>query len=485
MIHKGFHLAHFHNVYGFRSYNYEQFTNFFVKNLRFQDLLDMIRTMRLTHAIFGSILWNMCTYADRDPDTYKYIVSRVIKPLAKEMTLLKMSVPSEVRMRPSEQVIIARAYMDIAVRYFDQDISRFRDCCTTDYQWLCARFFNFTPQVPDTFLALPPTLRKSIRLSLWVTRWFPRDLRNRIARQLAVSYFLGDANISQSLITDTAVETTHLNLSEELKYLLLQKRYADIYRKITGVEPDTSIESISSALGKTLTLGLLTLHKHIADEALLPIQEVLTHQNGLHYISPEDEAYILNCIKRSKYGIKGFVGTVSRLSESFQLRLLYLGVRPSYFSESTFVKWKNAWFFWTPLSPCDTLMYSQVFFQECRTLLLCFKNLHVNVLQQLARLHGQYATFDRGNDPEYHTKYQWVQHARYARVISLEPILTRKQLYPDFEPKVPLKGDEAEPVQKKHKCSSCLDCLLKKWTLKDLKDTVLRWKAYSALLRMK
>jgi hypothetical protein len=505
MLKEGHKLLHFQRKFGFKTLNFSEITNYLVRRVRFDDCLDMLKTMRLTQQTFSSVMLKLCSYAQFEPELFKFIVSRVIKPFAAHLAPQKIEhVPVDLTKRASDQEIQARTYIDMLTRYFDTPHTCFKGCRASDYTWLSARYMAFDARTPETFLALPPSMRQSIRQCLWVTRILPRDLRNRIARVLVMQMFTADTALDlSSVVGDTRDAAKRLSTRDEIRLLFIQSNYAELLEKLTG-QTGVDVSSLSKfceELGsaKAGGLKLLELHQLLGDETCLNITHVVSCQFGMFQLTSEQQDYIVSRLKGRP--VSAAAAALSVSPPEFQQRLLYHGHtfvwHPPYRHglSGAVVEWLSAWKTWEPSQNTNKrYLFSSTFHKECRTLLLCFKRSGVtsvaiqhNIVRQLARLHGiSYTLFmQHGALTRYPTKLRYVEVAKLWRVISLDPILTREQLYNASLPHMhPMNTDSVKRVKRTCK-GACMTCLLQKWTLSDIHNTLVSWRAFSLLLREK
>lgn len=390
-------------------------------------------------------------------------------------------------------------------RYFDAPHTSFKECRASDYAWLSARYMAFDARTPETFLALPPSMRRCIRLSLWVTKAMPRDLRNRIARVLVMQMFTANTAMDLSnVVGDTRDTTKKLSTRDEIRLMFIQCKYVELLERLTGLSGcwdygDTStLWQFCKALGSSTAghLKLFELHQLLADETCLSIVHVASWQQGMQHLTSEQQDYIVSRLKSRP--ILATEPAILSSPPKFQQRLLYhgctvLGIPQfGYIMSDAIVEWLNAWDNWKPDK--KTFMFSATFHKECSTLLLCLKRFGVtsvdiqhHIVRQLARLHDISHTLRmrHGAMSRAATKLRYVETAKVLRVIALDPILTRQQLYSTMLPHIhPVDKHEDSVKRVKRTCKgACMTCLLQKWTLCDLHNAVVRWKEFSILLR--
>jgi hypothetical protein len=510
MLKEGHLLPYFQRQYGFRRLNFAGITGHLIRKFRFDDCLEMFKTMRLTQQTFSSVMCKLCSYAQHEPEMFKFIVSRVIKPFALFVAPCKIDyVPADVSKRSATQEIQARTYMDMLTRYFNTPHTVFTGCRASDHAWLSARYMAFDARTPETFLALPPSMRRSIRLSLWVTRSMPRDLRNRVARVLVMQMFTANTALDLTSAVGDTRNNNNVSTRDEIRLLFIQSRYGEILEKLTGVGEmfwgDVSaLWQFCKCMGSSTAghLKLLELHRLLGDESCLPIASVTSWQQGLNDLTVEQQDYIASFLKSR--AVQATEPQLLASPSEFQRRLLYhgytvLGFQPTlgYQESNAVTEWLNAWKTWKPVSGHNRFMYSAAFNKECQTLLLCLKKFGVtsmeiqhNIARQLAYLHGISYTLRMRHGALAHvtTKLRYVETAKKSRVICLDPIMSRAELYNTSLPEMhPITYEEAQSVKRVRRgCKkACLNCLLTKWTLADLHNALVRWRDFSTLLREK
>ena len=506
MLRKGFKLPHYQNAFGVKSLDYAGIVKWLVRRKRYEDILKMLQTMRLTNQAFGNIMWKICEYAANQPCVFEKLIEVVVKPCAPMMQPFRgvRSVPITVCVRPVWEGVQACAYIDLMIRYFDYEHTDFKKCHPDDYTWMCARYTAFDASTPETFRALPPSLRKSIRLCLWATSRLPKDIRKRIARTLVLAVFAGDVDIG-SVVADTHHQVVQTSERETLRMLMLQKRHAEVFGKMTGgllnIERDNSLLAMLSH--PTWNLGLLRLHQALEDESLLSIHTVMEWQRGLESLDQSQQDYIVQHLQKSRrQPICAYAQNLCKAPALFQRRLLYLELskasEPRFFGDcvSPVVDdWIKGWRLgiWGCLNHANQFYMSVSFLQECKVALLSLnrvgitnKYIQESIIAQLSRLHG-ITHQQRFNPVGYRTKLQCFNAAKRLKLLSLEPCLSRQQLYatlPDVCPTVNVLGGD-EPVLKraKSKCKSCVACLLRKVSLCDMERALNKWFHFSILLR--
>lgn len=493
MLRQGLPLSFFQRKYSRKSASYETIIHFLASRWRFDDLVELLRTTRLTRHVFNTIVWSLCAHARSDPDTFKYCVSRVIKPVSHEVLAMLSTcraprpVPVDLMFHSQYDEVHARSCMDVMVRYFDYSPRDFTRCSPSDYEWLVARYRAFDAQTPDTFLALPPSLRKSVRLALWALRdtKLPKDLIRRIVRTIVMDTFLGDVSVG-TVVADTVHSEVRATEQEQLRLLMLQKRHDKVYEKIAGAPPSEAFDvyyGLYRALGMTRNLLLLKLHEKLNDETCLSIRTVLDWQKNLRDMTEAQQTYMLNAMRRARMPLYEVIGTaIMDAPAAFQWRVLREGLgRLSGYGgiSGSAIQWLMQWQRWTPDVTENATFYSREFLAECRVTLLCLQRaglphkVQLQVITRLARLHG--ITHQDGSYAKFHKKSKYADAIRTTRVISMDPILTRKQIVT-----LPSHHQSTPPIRCKNQC---LECLLRQWHLCDIEKALERWRHFSTLLR--
>lgn len=506
MLRKGFKLPHYQNAFGLRSLDYAGIVGWLARRKRYDDIVKMLQTMRLTNQAFGNVMWKICSYAASEPHVFEKLIEAVIKPCVPMMQPFRgvRSVPITVCVRPTWEAVEACAYIDLMIKYFDYEHTDFKKCHPDDYTWMCARYTAFDASTPETFRALPPSLRKSIRLCLWATSRLPKDIRKRIARTLVLAVFAGDVDIG-SVVADTHHQIVQTSERETLRMLMLQKRYIEVFAKMTGgtlnIERDNSL--VATLSQPSYNLGLLRLHQALEDESLLSIHMVMEWQRGLECLNESQQEYIVQHLQKSRQPpICAYAQNLCKAPALFQRRLLYLELsrasEPRFFGDAVSPvvdDWIKGWRLglWGCLNHSNQFYMTVSFIKECKAALLSLNRVGItnkfiqeNVIAQLARLHG-ITHQQRFNPVGYRTKLQCFNAAKRLKLISLEPLVTRKQLY-EPRPDVCDTASElggGEPVLKRSKksCKSCVSCLLRKVSLFDMERALSRWYHFSILLR--
>lgn len=461
-----------------------------VKKNRLRDLLRMFLTMRCDACIFENCLWRLCSSVNYSPDeVFPRVVNQVIKPIANSGRFYKfINFPRLLNGRTFDNELTCKTLADVLIRYFGYDFYQFRHLKYETYSWICARFFAFDAKTPETFLALSPQLRQRIRCLLILFRRLPRDVRNRLARTLVMQEFLKDSQID--IVTDTGTEIT--NERDEYRILLLKHDYVAILNKM-GLPPDTNRLTTDLSV-MAMYLGrfepekghLLRLHETVQDEACLPIKLVMEWQRELGCITLAQEDYIISHLLKTGTKIHCGSYVFSTAREAFQARLLRLErctltVPPSYHSIIR-SRWRDFWDHWTPSKLSNQELTSISFQREAFQILLCCrgnKQIAFPIIRALAKLHGHAFDTQTLLSEPFRFKSNIIRYAICHHFPSLEPCLTREELY-TFQC---TKMDRQNDTKRRRVACDCQHCAASKCSLINLQKALCDTKALVECLR--